>query len=176
MATVLFPLPHGKQACLDEEDAASLAGFTWQVEINFHTCYAYTVIDGKRVPMPNLILPPPDGCVVDHIDHDGLNNVRTNLRIATPLQNAWNRRKAHFRQGAFIGVGYRPERKCKRYTATIRYDGKNHYLGGFATAREAAEAYDAKVVELRGEFAVTNFPRPAQKCPEEHQDGPGGAE
>lgn len=159
MATVLFPLPKGKTTVIDEESLDMVSALVWRAEVEFHTTYAITFIDGKRVPMQNLILPPPDGFVVDHIDHNGLNNVRANLRIATNLQNAWNRRKAHFRGDTdYIGVCFRPERKTRKYIATIRHNGKNLHLGSFVTAREAAEAYDAKVVELRGEFAVTNFP------------------
>ncbi|MBN1362949.1 MAG: HNH endonuclease [Sedimentisphaerales bacterium] len=100
----------------------------------------------------------PKGMVVDHIDGNGLNNRRSNLRLCTPQQNQWNRcvSRARLQQGLFKGVHHRTDsgKPCARIT----YRGKTLHLGVFDTAIEAAKAYDRKAIELHGEFAYLNFP------------------
>jgi hypothetical protein len=91
--------------------------------------------------------------LVDHIDHDGLNNTRANIRTATTSQNATNRTfkklKYHYR-----GV----IRKNDGWIARIKKNGKRKILGPYKTEIEAACAYDLAAKELHGEFAVLNFP------------------
>ena len=98
---------------------------------------------------------------VDHIDGNGLNNQRSNLRIATRLQNLKNKvvqvGKIHSKyKGVCKQVCKHGDKIYAYWTALITSDFKRHYLGTFKTEEEAALAYNKKAVELHGEFANLN--------------------
>ncbi len=95
----------------------------------------------------------PNGKVVDHIDHDTLDNQRINLRICTRSQNGMNRKKDSGIK--FKGVTF--HKRAGKFMAQIYMNGKKYYLGVFETPEEAAMVYDKKARELHGEFALTNF-------------------
>ena len=123
--------------------------------------YAATAIYGKNgkrtyTTMHRLIMLPPPGLVTDHINRNGLDNRRCNLRIATHSQN--NANKAPMRgktASVYKGVSKTPYGKWQAMTRT---KGKELYLGTFESEIDAAKAYDKKVFELHGEFAYLNFP------------------
>jgi hypothetical protein len=93
------------------------------------------------------------GQFVDHRDHNGLNNRRENLRIATHAQNQWNQIKtdrpttSRYKGVRRTRFAWRPE---------ISFNDKSLYLGSFRTEEAAARAYNAKALELFGEFASLN--------------------
>lgn len=94
---------------------------------------------------------------IDHIDHDGLNNTLSNLRIATHAQNAINSRKQNVVTcSQFKGVVW--HKKNSKWQAQLHKDGKNIYLGGFIIEEDAARAYDAAAKLYFGEYANLNFP------------------
>lgn len=117
------------------------------------------VINGRQhtIRMHQVLLPPPEGFVVDHINGDGLDNRLANLRLVTPIQNCWNRR---FRNkncaSKYTGVTW--EKRAKKWRAGIYQNGKKIFLGLFSDEVQAAKAYDAAALKYRGEFAVLNFP------------------
>lgn len=99
------------------------------------------------------ICQPPTGMDVDHIDNNGLNNRRSNLRHATRSQNLANRPKSRGRC-RFKGVYWDANRRL--WQAMLRVNGKNRHLGRFADEVEAAKAYNIAALAAWGEFATVN--------------------
>lgn len=95
--------------------------------------------------------------LVDHINGNGLDNRRANLRPATRSRNQQNRSLPSNNRSGFKGVSY--ARARSRWAAYIRVNGRAINLGRYLTAEEAARAYDAAARELHGEFARLNFPK-----------------
>ena len=93
---------------------------------------------------------------VDHLDGDGLNNQRSNLRVCTDSQNGANRGKQKNNKSGYKGVHW--NKKTKKWAAQIQYHKKVLNLGYYSDIIEAAKAYDKKALELFGEFARLNFP------------------
>lgn len=158
----LIPLNHGKFAHVDDEDFEYLSQFKWQARMGRHTYYAVHTfkIDGRRVtiPMHRVILKLNDPSIhTDHRDHDGLNNTKDNLRVATPEQNAMNKGRREENTTGYAGV----RKHARKWRAYLNHGGKQVHIGLFGSAVEAARARDAKAVELRGEFACLNFPSPS---------------
>jgi len=91
--------------------------------------------------------------VIDHRDGDPLNNCWRNLRVSTHSNNGANRRRMRSNTSGFKGVVF--DRKRGNWKAQITKDGRQYYLGHYATAEEAHEAYVAKARELFGKFART---------------------
>jgi len=86
----------------------------------------------------------PKGLEVDHINHNGLDNRRCNIRIVTSAQNKWNSRFASSFKGA------RFHKDTKKWEASIRHNGKRIYLGSYKTIKEANSAYKKAKLQLRG--------------------------
>lgn len=96
----------------------------------------------------------PDGLDVDHIDGDGLNNQRSNLRVVTRRQNLRNqRRKAANATSQFLGVCW--DRSRQRWIASI--DGR--HIGRFYDEDTAARAYDRAAYARDPEHCALNFPQ-----------------
>jgi hypothetical protein len=91
---------------------------------------------------------------LDHIDGDRLNAQLSNLRDITHRQNSANRRRDTRSRSGFKGVSW--HKRIKKWNAYIRYDYALVSLGYFHDPKEAALAYDAKAIELFGEYAKTN--------------------
>jgi len=94
--------------------------------------------------------------IVDHINHNKLDNRKSNLRKASQQQNIFNRRKLSGSKNCtskYKGVMLRP---YNRWESAIKKDGKITYIGSFSTPEEAALAYNQKAQELFGEFAYLN--------------------
>lgn len=94
--------------------------------------------------------------LVDHVNGNGLDNTRINLRAVTPQQNSWNRGLRSDSQSGYKGVHYLKDRVA--YSARIQVNGKRYYLGYFKNSVDAAKAYDTAAREHFGEFARLNFP------------------
>lgn len=94
----------------------------------------------------------PDGDV-DHINRNKSDNRICNLRIATRQQNMFNMSPTKRSKLGLKGISW----DRNRYRVSATFNGKNHYIGRFKTLDEAKAAYDAYIVQRRGEFAVTNL-------------------
>lgn len=141
----------GLVALFSPEDRVKISGRTWSVTSSKNArAYARS---GPALYMHRLLSAPQGrGMVVDHVNGDSLDNRRANLRICTHQQNLWNRRKCITSGSEFKGVSPAGEKWCYRYAK----DGKTIYSGKFATALEAALAYDEAILKAYGEFARTN--------------------
>jgi hypothetical protein len=154
-----IPLSQGKFALVDDSDFEHLSQFQWSARQDRNTWYAFRSQKkaGKRgsVDMHRFImgLQKGDPRRVDHIDGNGLNNQRSNLQICTHKENSYKFFRKLPRSG-FRGVCW--NRVSKKWQASLRHDGKKRCIGYFDDPAEAAKAYDAEVIRLRGPFAVTN--------------------
>ncbi|MBN2128091.1 MAG: HNH endonuclease [Sedimentisphaerales bacterium] len=151
-----IPLTKGKVAIVDAADYEWLCRYKWQALDFGGRIYASRAAPGRgRLAMHRAIMRPPKGMVVDHINGNGLDNRRCNLRICTVAQNCANRRPLRNRASSYKGVSIRYNGKA---TAQIGCRGGILWLGTFDNEIEAAKAYDRKAYELHGEFAYLNFP------------------
>lgn len=142
---------------VDDEDYNFLNQWKWHVKICLKTCYAARTIYLPKnkfitIRMHRVIMKTPDYLEVDHIDHNGLNNQKSNLRNVTPSQNQMNK-GGHSKSG-FIGVS---ERSSGNFQANVSIKGDRYCVGTYPSAIEAAIARDTKAKELHGEFAKLNF-------------------
>jgi hypothetical protein len=155
-----IPLSQGKVALVDDEDYEWLSQWKWCASFNGCTWYAVRKdCSGPRrrmVKMHRLIMGEPMGIQVDHINGDGWNNQRKNLRLDPNSQNQHNRRKNRRGSSLFKGVSWR--KGCRRWWAYIVHLGVKKHLGYFDSEEVAARAYDKAAKELFGEFARLNFP------------------
>ena len=103
------------------------------------------------------VMNAPAGMLVDHINGNGLDNRRGNLRLATPSQNVCNRVTTS--ASGYRGVEAIPDRS-KPWRACLYKGKKRTEVGTFDTAEEAARAYDAAAAARYGAFAKLNFPEP----------------
>jgi hypothetical protein len=160
-------LTQGKVALVDDEDFEELNKYKWRTMKIKEIFYAVTG-GKKRFTMHRLLLSfPQKPYECDHIDRNGLNNQRLNLRICTRSSNLINRGKFKTKNGVCCSSKYRGVSKRDRYysgyksdkwASQIVYNKKTIHLGNFNNQIEAAKAYDKKALELYGEFAQLNFP------------------
>ena len=110
--------------------------------------------------MHRLIMDPiPDGMQVDHVNHNGLDNRKKNLRICTSQQNTWNAQKPKLNRESssqYKGVSW--YKRYNKWVARGTHDGKRITLGYYNCEKEAARAYDAAAKKYFGEYAHLNFP------------------
>lgn len=154
-----LPLSNGLVTVVDDDVYVWASRNRWTANRLKNTCYAYRKNRGNTLYLHRAILNPGKDQEIDHIDGDGLNNQRTNLRIVDHAGNA----KAHQtrRTGAssrFRGVCHRKDQRKNPWEVNIKVNQKQIYLGLFPTEEEAARAYDLSAVRYFGGLAQLNFP------------------
>lgn len=154
---VAIPLTQGKFALIDSVDLTLVESRRWcAIRLEGGIWYAQSSIwvNGRSTSMymHRLILGTPRGMKTDHRDGDGLNNRRSNLRSATHSENMRNAKCRVDSRSGYKGVRFVPQ--TGHWIARLA----TKRVGTFATAEEAARAYDAAATDLYGEFARTNFP------------------
>jgi frataxin-like iron-binding protein CyaY len=144
-------LTYKRVALIDDEDYELISKYHWYTDYaKSGLIYART---NSGIRMHRLILSVEDH--IDHIDGNGLNNQKLNLRVATYSQNAMNRRKKSHTSSRFKGVHF--DSNTGKWRAQIQYKGKTFHMGSFDSEEEAATKYDLAAIDLFGEFARTNF-------------------
>src|SRR3990167_2235442 len=104
-----------------------------------------------------FILNAPKGLEVDHINGNGLDNRRKNIRLCTKKENMQNRRISINNTSGYKGVYYhKSDKRKKRWTVFIRTDDNRKFIGRFLTALDAAKAYNEAATKYHGEFARLN--------------------
>ena len=165
----LIPLTKGLYAIVSPEDYERISAYKWYADKHDNTWYAIRWVRSKanpkmqyRVRMHREVLSPPDDLFVDHRNHNGLDNRRSNLRIATLAENGCNKRKTSSRcTSQFKGVCW--WKLDSKWRAQGRLNGKQIIIGYFDNELDAAKAYDAWAIQAFGQFAALNFPQ--QKDP-----------
>lgn len=154
-------LTRGKIAIVDNADYESLAQHKWSALKNGRTYYAVRA-NGILTPgyhqikMHRAILNASDGVEIDHINGDGLDNRRSNLRLCAHAENLKGQKLRRDNKTGFKGVWFNKRARGNPYTAYIKIDYKQIHLGCYKTAKIAARIYDLAALKHHGDFALTN--------------------
>lgn len=152
-------LTQGLVALVDDDDYGVISGLKWYAALegknkNYPDRYvARANIGYRKIYMHRLIMQAEMGVLVDHINHDGLDNRKSNLRLCTSRDNSRNTRGCGAKSG-FKGVHLHT--KTGLWRARIKVNKKEILIGYYATKNMAAKAYNNAAVELFGEFACLN--------------------
>lgn len=151
-----IPLTRGYEAIIDAADVPLVEGYSWSARPTrrangtLRTVYAaqYKRVNGKNTKsfLHRFILSAPDGFDVDHVDGNGLNNTRANIRICTKAQNSYNRILDPNSPSGVKGVRWRKDNF--RWEAYIKVDGRQIAIGQFTDFEVAC----ARIVEARQQF------------------------
>lgn len=153
-----IPLTKGHFAIVDDDDYPIVSQYKWTYD-NGYAVRKTTLATGKykKISLHRFLTSAQPKQMVDHANGNGLDNRRCNLRLCTGSQNNANRRVLRPSSSPYRGV--RKASNVERWEAAIGHNYRFIHLGSFLTQEEAARAYDAKAIELYGEFASTNFPK-----------------
>jgi hypothetical protein len=147
----------GEFAIVNGDDYGKLMSYKWYLSGSSGNTHRYARSQDRKGErsyfMHRVILPPPPGMVIDHINGNTLDNRKENLRICTTAQNCANRHLHRTNKTGFRGVSS----QGRHYRATVRKNWKTVYRGVFKTPEEAARAYDINARIHHGDFAVLNF-------------------
>lgn len=158
MSEVEIPLTQGKVALIDAEDTERVLKYQWHACHRPPNWYAATSAERRRgrvIYLHRLITNAKKGEHVDHINGDGLDCRRENLRICT---NAENRRNMRVQRGEsrFKGVARCRTSATRVWEAYIWFNNRKIALGNYETESEAARAYNAAALKYHRDFACLN--------------------
>ena len=154
-----IPLSQGLVALVDKQDYKELSKYKWSAEKHGKRCYASGSIRNPitkksvKTTMHRFIINTPKGMETDHINGNGLDNRRSNLRICTRAQNSYNVSMYETNTSGFKGVDYFPYTTIFKWRARIMVNGKSKHLGMYETKELAYEAYCEACIKYHGEFS-----------------------
>lgn len=135
--------------------------------------YRRVRVDGKYYYVHRLVWfictgkEVPDDLFIDHIDGDRQHNSIENLRLASSLENQYNKQRQSNGTSQFKGVWFDSVKDV--WKASIRFKDTRHYIGQFPTELEAAMAYDRLAVKIQGKFAKLNIAGLINDQSEQHE-------
>lgn len=163
-APVELRLSNGMVTVIDAANEPWLSRYDWRALRVGNTWYA--VRDIYRHGQPAQIIymhreilqayqgPIPDSYRIDHVNHDGLCNVISNLRLVTAAENLMNARKRQGCSSRYKGVDW--SKRAGKWRARIKRNGQEIHLGLFESEIEAAQMYNRVAAMIFGEFAHLN--------------------
>lgn len=143
-----IPLTQGKVAVVDDADVEELSRYRWHA-VNYH---GYWYARSREGLMHRILmgLARHNRLVVDHINGDGLDNRRENMRVCKPGHNARNQRKRRSSTSPYKGVHYRAD--IGLWEARVGWNGKRYSAGMHETAEGARDAYNWLASRLHGAY------------------------
>jgi hypothetical protein len=154
MMAKIIPLTQGKQTIVDDEDFDWLNQWKWYYNDRGYAVRHMPSNHKMLLYMHRVIMNTPPDMDTDHINGNGLDNRRANLRVCTTSQNLINHPKQIDNTSGYKGV----YKNHHHWQSIIMKDGKSIYLGTFKTKEISARAYDEAAKKYFGEFACLNFP------------------
>lgn len=152
----IIPLTRGFEAMVDDEDFDWLSQRKWFAHPGRNTIYAARTewINGKRstIFMHREILKPVGGKLTDHVNRNGLDNRRSNLRECTYTQNAHNRKVMTNNTHGTKGLYWDKHRN--QWRVSIQDHGKRRLIGTYPTKEQAALARTSSEITMCGEFRL----------------------
>ena len=149
-----------EKVLIDAVYVEQLSAYQWSIGTHG---YATSGCGKDQILMHRFIAGAENDSQVDHINHNRLDNRRSNLRIVTPQQNRFNSGIQSNNTSGYKGVCLTSSGK---WQAQIVRDGKAIYLGLFDNAEAAARAYDTAAMTIFGEYASPNMSGGASPLPE----------
>lgn len=153
-----IPLTRGYVALVDDDDYERVSVYKWHVDsrgMRQNTVYATRALPApdrkKSQQLHRLIMNAPADLDVDHIDGNGLNCQKSNMRLATAAQNSHNRKKNRNNTSGYKGVHWVESRK--KWRSEIKIQNKKISLGNFSDVLDAAKAYQDAAIKYHGDFA-----------------------
>ena len=145
---------NGEEILIDLENYNWLSEPNWTIIKAGRNKYAITNYNTEVILMHRLIMEAKSGEEVDHRNHNGLDNRRTNLRFCTHAQNAANKSFSLGGASKYKGVSWNI--RSKKWVVRIQVNNEIKHLGYFFTEKAAARIYDEAALSYFGEFAYTN--------------------
>lgn len=153
-----IPLTKGEFALVDDDDFENLHCHRWLCVIQKTVKYARRLVSvngqWRWRHMHREVVKTPKNLDVDHINGNGLDNRKINLRKCSRSCNCANSKFRNNNTSGFRGVTF--DRHRKRWKGQIMVKGKNIFLGRFLTAVSAAQSYNQAALKFFGEFARLN--------------------
>lgn len=141
-----------KTVLFDDDMSHEIESREWNIILIRNVFYARS----GQLFMHRLVMRAKKGQIVDHIDRNGLHNLRGNLRFASTQGNKANGLRKNA-TSQYVGVS-KTVKKAKPFRAVVKHEGKPLHLGYFETEIEAAKAYDEFTARKFGDLAILNFP------------------
>lgn len=151
----IIPLTQGEYAIVDHKDYVKLKQYKWHVlrkKTNKYAIRRNPEGKPKHILMHREILGCKKGELTDHINGNGLDNRRSNLRKCNSSESNRNVGMRNHNTSGYMGV----HRHENAWCAGIRVNGKHIHLGSYQDPKEAALAYNKAAVKYHGEFATLN--------------------